>query len=147
RRHGGMPAVPWPAPRPPDERPREAPVRSQVAADDGLQSRPAAVRPRLLSALGADSTLESGLQPHQPLIQLILFPPKDSLGLCQLDPGKSDAVSGPELAKLVQVGGDDLRDLWVASDRLAVHTQDDALPVASDLHAAGANGLRNHFCL
>src|SRR5690349_4916182 len=53
--------------------------------------------------------------------------------------------AGTQLAELVEVGADDLGDLRVASDRLAIDAEHDALAVPGHLNRAWTYRLRHHL--
>src|SRR5215469_6953728 len=117
----------------------------------GTNSNPAARSTRLNSpsrparVMGAINTLSTTscpflsevlghAQAEQPVVQFGPFAAVEGLGLGDADAPKGDEVSRPQLAQLVQVGGDDLGNLGIAANGLAVHPQDDTLAVMRDLH-------------
>src|SRR5207253_1444516 len=58
-----------------------------------------------------------------------------------------DPIAGPQLADAVAIGADDLANLRVAANGLAVHAEDNALAVARDLHGTGTNRLRDEVAV
>src|SRR5262245_29252257 len=85
------------------------------------------------------------LQAREPLVQLGLLPAIDGLRFFQVHAPETYRVARAELAKLVQVRGDDLGDLRIAADRLTVHAEHDALAVARHLDCPRADRLRNQL--
>jgi len=72
---------------------------------------------------------------------------KRVLSLLQSNFGEGYGVAGAKLAEIIQIGRDDLGDLRVTTNSLAVHSENDALPVIGDLHTARAYRLGNDFLI
>src|SRR6516162_7996619 len=66
---------------------------------------------------------------------------------CQGYVDKTNAVTGPELAQMIEVRRNDLGNLGIAADGLPIHTEHDALAVARDLDRAGTNRLGHELAL
>src|SRR5262249_59779606 len=70
---------------------------------------------------------------------------KRALTRRKLNSGEEWVAAGARRAEIIQTGRDDLGDLRVTADGLAIHPENDALPVIDDLHTAGAYRLGNDF--
>src|SRR5438105_2803975 len=86
-------------------------------------------------------------QPRHPLPHFRLFPPVKRLCFFETDPNEKNPVSWPKLTEHVQIGTDDLGDLRIPADRLAVHAQNDALSVARYLDRPRTHRLGDEFTL
>lgn len=66
-------------------------------------------------------------------------------GFFEIDFLEMDFRSRPGAGEFGDVCGNDVTDLWVASDGLAFAHEDDGLAVLGDLDGAEDNGLGNEF--
>ena len=83
----------------------------------------------------------SSFQSHQPFLQSGLPFTKSRQHIILVHHRKQHHLSRPQLAEQVEVGRDDVRDLWIAADRLAVDAEHDALPVVDHLHRTWTDWL------
>ena len=74
-------------------------------------------------------------------MQLRLLVSVHGLRFFQAQPNEADAVSGTQLAKLVQIRANDMGNLRVAADGLAIDAENNALAVTGNLHCARADRL------
>src|SRR5213079_939047 len=91
------------------------------------------------------SKASGGPQPRAARAQAPLLFAVQSLRLVLADAREKHLVARPQLAELVEVGADDLRDLGIAADGLGIDAEHDALAVARHLHRTRGNRFRDEF--
>src|SRR5262245_42944363 len=61
------------------------------------------------------------------------------------DEAESHMIAGSKLRERIEVGSNDVRDLRIPADRLAVHAQNNGLPVVGHLDRSGSDGFGDKF--